>query len=224
MDYSPIWISLKTTVCSTVITFLLGILAAWLVVRMQNKRVKVLADGLLTVPLVLPPTTAGFFLLYLFGVNRPIGAFVLDVFGYKIAFSWLATVISAVVVSFPLMYRSARSGFESVEQNMVDEAKMLGLGKFAILYRILVPCAWPSILSGLILSMTRGMGEYGATAMLAGNIAGKTRTLPLAVYSEVAAGHMDRAWVYVSVILVVALWAVCLLNVFTEHEERRIKL
>ena len=223
MDYSPIWISVKTTFCSTVIVFVLGILAAWAVVRIRNRRVQILTDGLLTVPLVLPPTTAGFFLLYLFGVNRPIGSLFMDLFGYKIAFSWVATVISAVVVSFPMMYRSARSGFESVEQNMVDEAKMLGLGRFAILYRILVPCAWPSILSGLILAMTRGMGEYGATAMLAGNIAGKTRTLPLAVYSEVAAGHMERAWVYVTVILAVALWAVCLLNVFTEHE-RRIKL
>ena len=223
MDYSPIWISLRTTLCSTVITFFLGILAAWAVVRMKNRRMQVLADGLLTIPLVLPPTTAGFFLLYLFGANRPIGSFVLDVFDLKIAFSWLATVISAVVISFPLMYRSARSGFETVEQNMVDEAKMLGLGNFSILVRILVPCSWPSILSGLILSMTRGMGEYGATAMLAGNIAGKTRTLPLAVYSEVAAGHMDRAWVYVIVILCVAFWAVCLLNVFTENE-RRIRL
>ena len=223
MDYSPIWISVKTTLFSTVIVFVLGILAAWAVVRIKNRRVQLLADGLLTVPLVLPPTTAGFFLLYLFGVNRPIGSLVMNLFGYKIAFSWVATVISAVVVSFPMMYRSARSGFESVEQNMVDEAKMLGLGRFAILYRILVPCAWPSILSGLILAMTRGMGEYGATAMLAGNIAGKTRTLPLAIYSEVAAGHMERAWVYVAVILAVALWAVCLLNVFTEHE-RRIKL
>ncbi|MDO4265405.1 MAG: molybdate ABC transporter permease subunit [Eubacteriales bacterium] len=223
MDYSPIWISLKTTLCATVITFILGILAAWAVVRIRNRRLKVLLDGLLTIPLVLPPTTAGFFLLYLFGVNRPIGSFVLEVSGFKIAFSWAATVIAAVVIAFPLMYRSARSGFETVEQNMVDEAKMLGLGNLGILVHILVPCAWPSILSGLILSLTRGMGEYGATAMLAGNIAGKTRTLPLAVYSEVAAGHMDRAWVYVAVILCVALWAVCLLNVFTE-KERRIRL
>lgn len=223
MDYSPIWISIKTTLFSTVITFFLGILAAWAVVRIRNRQIQILADGLLTVPLVLPPTTAGFFLLYIFGVNRPVGALFMDLFGFKIAFSWVATVISAVVVSFPMMYRSARSGFEQIEQNMIDEAKMLGLGRFSILCRILVPCTWPSILSGLILAMTRGMGEYGATAMLAGNIAGKTRTLPLAVYSEVAAGHMERAWIYVAVILAVALWAVCLLNVFTEHE-RRIKL
>lgn len=223
MDYSPIWISLRTTLCATCVTFFLGILAAWAVVRIKNRYLKVLLDGILTVPLVLPPTVAGFFLLYLFGANRPVGALFMNVFGVKIAFSWTATVISAVVVSFPMMYRSVRSGFEQIEQNMIDEAKLLGLSDFSILWRILVPCTMPSVISGLILSMTRGMGEYGATAMLAGNIAKKTRTLPLAVYSEVAAGHMESAWIYVIVILAVALWAVCLLNVVTETE-RRIKL
>lgn len=219
MDLSPIWISLRTTAASSLVTFFLGIIAAWWVSGIRNRQVKAVADCLLTIPLVLPPTVAGFFLLYLFGVNRPIGQFFLNHFGIKIAFSWSATVISAVVVSFPLMYRSAKAGFEQISQNMIDEAKMLGLGRFGILWRILVPCTSPAIVSGLILATTRGLGEYGATAMLAGNIAGRTRTLPLAVYSEVAAGNMDAAWVYVAVILVVAFVAVLLMNLSSKGDE-----
>lgn len=217
MDLTPITISLKTTFCSGVLTFFLGIIAAWAVVRIKNKRLRSVVDGLLTMPMVLPPTVAGFFLLYLFGTNRIIGKLFLDVFDIKIAFSWAATVISATVVSFPMMYRSARAGFEQLDKNMIEEAKMLGLGEFAILWKILVPCTLPSIMSGLVLSTTRGLGEYGATAMLAGNIKGKTRTLPLAVYSEVAGGHMERAWIYVIVILAVAMWAIYLMNYFADR-------
>lgn len=217
MDYSPIWISLRTAAASTAITFVLGILAAWLCVGVKSKRKKAVLDGILTMPLVLPPTVAGFFLLYIFGAKRPVGEFIETVFGIKIAFSWVATVISATVVSFPLMYRSAKSGFEQIDQSMIDEAKMMGLSDFGILVYILVPCTLPSIISGTVLSLTRGLGEYGATAMLAGNIAGKTRTLPLAVYSAVAAGRMDEAWIYVVVILAVAFTAVFIMNCFGDR-------
>lgn len=218
MDYSPIWISLRTAAASTAITFVLGILAAWLCVGVKSKRKKAVLDGILTMPLVLPPTVAGFFLLYIFGAKRPVGEFIETVFGIKIAFSWVATVISATVVSFPLMYRSAKSGFEQIDQSMIDEAKMMGLSDFGILVYILVPCTLPSIISGTVLSLTRGLGEYGATAMLAGNIAGKTRTLPLAVYSAVAAGRMDEAWIYVVVILAVAFTAVFIMNCFGDRD------
>ncbi len=217
MDYSPIWISLRTAAASTAITFVLGILAAWLCVGVKSKRKKAVLDGILTMPLVLPPTVAGFFLLYIFGAKRPVGEFIETVFGIKIAFSWVATVISATVVSFPLMYRSAKSGFEQIDQSMIDEAKMMGLSDFGILVYILVPCTLPSIISGTVLSLTRGLGEYGATAMLAGNIAGKTRTLPLAVYSAVAAGRMDEAWIYVVVILAVAFTTVFIMNCFGDR-------
>lgn len=223
MDFSPVWISLKTTACASAVTFVLGILAAWAVVFIKGRQLKAVVDGILTIPLVLPPTVAGFFLLYLFGARRPIGSFVEDVFGFRIAFSWFATVLAAVIVSFPLMYRSAKAGFEQIDQNMIEEAKMMGLGKWGILWKILFPCTFPSILSGMILSTTRGLGEYGATAMLAGNIPGKTRTLPLAVYSEVAAGNMDRAWIYVAVILGVAFIAVWIMNM-TAKADREIKM
>lgn len=223
MDFSPVWISLKTTACASAVTFVLGILAAWAVMFIKGRQLKAVVDGILTIPLVLPPTVAGFFLLYLFGARRPIGSFVEDVFGFRIAFSWFATVLAAVIVSFPLMYRSAKAGFEQIDQNMIEEAKMMGLGKWGILWKILFPCTFPSILSGMILSTTRGLGEYGATAMLAGNIPGKTRTLPLAVYSEVAAGNMDRAWIYVAVILGVAFIAVWIMNMMSKAD-REIKM
>ena len=212
MDWSPILISMKTASVSIVITFFLGILAAWLVVSMKNERMKIILDGILTLPLVLPPTVAGFFLLYLLGVKRPIGIFFLQFFGVKIAFSWTATVLAAVVMSFPLMYRSARGAFEQVDPNLMAAARTLGMSKWSIFYKVLIANAMPGIVSGGVLAFARGLGEFGATAMIAGNIAGKTRTLPMAVYSEVAAGNMDAAYRYVAIIVVIAFLSVILMN------------
>lgn len=221
MDWSPIWISLKTASAAIVITFLLGLLAAWLVVRMKSSRFRMIWDGILTLPMVLPPTVAGFFLLYLLGVKRPIGQFFIDYFGIKIAFSWGATVIAATVISFPLMYRSARGALEQVDSNLIHAARTLGMGEGQIFFRVLLPNAVPGIVSGGVLAFARGLGEFGATAMIAGNIAGKTRTLPLAVYSEVAAGHMEEAWDYVLVIAVIAFLAVLLMNMAGNWKNRR---
>jgi molybdate transport system permease protein len=163
-------------------------------------------------PLVLPPTVAGFFLLYLFGVKRPIGQFFIEYFSVKIAFSWTATVLAAVTMSFPLMYRSARGAFEQVDWNLVAAARTLGMSEWAIFWKVLFANATPGILSGGVLAFARGLGEFGATAMIAGNIAGKTRTLPMAVYSEVAAGNMDAAYSYVAIIVVIAFISVVLMN------------
>ncbi len=221
MDWSPILISMKTASVSIVITFFLGILAAWWVVGMKNERMKVILDGILTLPLVLPPTVAGFFLLYLFGVKRPIGIFFLQYFGVKIAFSWVATVLAAVVMSFPLMYRSARGAFEQVDLNLMAAARTLGMSEWSIFHKILIANAMPGIVSGGVLAFARGLGEFGATAMIAGNIAGKTRTLPMAVYSEVAAGNMDEAYRYVAIIVVIAFLSVILMNRAALRESKK---
>lgn len=205
MDFSPILISLKTASAAIFITFFLGIAAAKGVLSIRNEKIRILFDGILTLPLVLPPTVAGFFLLYLFGVKRPIGQFFLEYFGVKIAFSWAATVLAAVVISFPLMYRSARGAFEQVDENLIFAGQTLGLSEWTIFWRIIMPGALPGVLSGGVLAFTRGLGEFGATAMIAGNIAGKTRTLPLAIYSEVAAGNMEGAGVYVWIIVALSL-------------------
>ena len=213
MDYSPILISMKTASLSILITFFLGVVIAKLVHGMKNEKVKVVLDGILTLPMVLPPTVAGFFLLYLFGVKRPIGEFLVYFFGVKIAFSWWATVLAAVTISFPLMYRSARGAFEQVDMNLIYAARTLGLSEGTIFRKVLMPNAMPGILSGAILSFARGLGEFGATAMIAGNIAGKTRTLPLAVYSAVAAGNMDTAYHYVLILVFISFAVVILMNV-----------
>ena len=193
-------------------TFFMGILAAWMVVRISHPLVKTILDGIFTIPLVLPPTVAGFFLLYVFGVKRPVGQFFLEYFSVKIAFSWGATVLAAVVMSFPLMYRSARGAFEQVDDTLVQAARTLGMGEWTIFRKVLLANAVPGVVSGGVLAFARGLGEFGATAMIAGNIAGKTRTLPMAVYSEVAAGNMEAAYSYVAIIVVIAFLSVFLMN------------
>lgn len=215
MDFTAVLISLKTASAAIVLTFLLGILAAYWIERLQGEKMKMLADGLLTLPLVLPPTVAGFFLLYLFGVNRPVGKFFLEYFGVKIAFSWEATVIAAVAISFPLMYRSARGAFRQVDPTLLYAGRTLGMSEWKIFWKILFPNALPGVVSGGILAFARGLGEFGATAMLAGNIAGRTRTLPLAVYSAVAAGDMGSAGQYVIVLVVISFIVVTGMNVVT---------
>lgn len=212
MDWSSVLISMKTASLSIFITFFLGIFAAGVVICLKNETSKIICDGILTLPLVLPPTVAGFFLLYLFGVKRPIGQFFIDFFGVKIAFSWGATVLAAVVMSFPLMYRSARGAFEQVDPDLTAAARTLGMSEWEIFWKVLFANATPGILSGGVLAFARGLGEFGATSMIAGNIAGKTRTLPMAVYSEVAAGNMGAADRYVAVIVVIAFISILLMN------------
>ncbi len=220
MDLSAVWISLKTATLSIVITFFLGLLAAHLVVNMRREKAKMVVDGLLTLPLVLPPTVAGFFLLYLFGVKRPIGQFLLEVLGVKLVFTWWATVLAAVVVSFPLMYRSARGAFEQVNPDLLSAARTLGMPEWKIFWKLTLPLALPGVAAGGILAFARALGEFGATIMIAGNIAGQTRTLPLAVYSAVAGGNMESAYEYVLILAGISFLAVLGMNWFTAHSRR----
>lgn len=223
MQISPIIISMKTASAAIVLTFMLGIFVARWVVEMKSEKAKMILDGILTLPLVLPPTVVGFLLLIVFGVNRPVGRFLLQFLGIKIIFSWTATVIAAVVISFPLMYRSARSAFEQVDQNLIMAAKTLGMSENRIFWRITMPLALPGIAGGGILAFARGLGEFGATAMIAGNIANETRTLPLAIYSEVAAGNMQTASYYVIIVLLISFIVVVLTNYFSMKERKYIK-
>lgn len=212
MDISPIVVSMKTASLSIFITFFLGLFFAKLIIEIKNETLKNILDGILILPLVLPPTVAGFMLLYIFGVRRPLGQFFLDYFSIKIAFSWGATVLAAVVMSFPLMYRSARGAFEQVDSNLLNAARTLGMSEWKIFWKVMMPVAMPGVISGGILAFARGLGEFGATAMIAGNIAGKTRTIPLAVYSAVAAGNMEMAGNYVIIIMVLAFLIILSMN------------
>jgi molybdate transport system permease protein len=220
MDISPILISLRTASAAILVTFFTGLLAAALVARTRRQGWKMILDGLLTLPLVLPPTVAGFFLLYIFGVRGPVGKFFLDFFSLRIAFSWFATALASTAISFPLMYRAARGALEQVDPNLVYAARTLGMPEWAIFWKVRLPTAMPGIASGAVLAFARGLGEFGATAMIAGNIAGKTRTLPLAIYSAVAAGDMDEAYNYVLVILLVSFIVVALMNYLSALEKR----
>ncbi len=221
MDSSPIIISMKTAAVTILITFVLGLLAARGVFYRKKEASKILWDGIFTMPLVLPPTVAGFFLLYIFGSYGLVGRFFQDVFGIKIAFSWGATVLAAVVISFPLMYRSARGALEQIDQDLIFAARTLGMSEWSIFFKIMIPNALPGIISGGVLAFARGLGEFGATAMIAGNIPGKTRTLPLAVYSEVAAGQMDEACQYVMVIVAICFIMVIGMNVYLLWEKKK---
>ena len=223
MDWAPVAISMKTASLSILITFFAGLIVAWGIVKLKNDSIKILLDGIFTLPIVLPPTVVGFFLLYIFGVRGPIGKFFIEFFAVKIAFSWYATVIAAVVMSFPLMYRSARGAFEQVDSNLLDAGRTLGMSEWKIFWKILFANALPGIISGGILAYARGLGEFGATAMLAGNIAGQTRTLPMAVYSEVAAGNMGSAFDYVIVIVFISFIAIFIMDYVSIRKEKQWK-
>lgn len=214
IDWSPLWISLHTAAETIVIVFFIGVIIAWWVERLQSQSLKIFADAVITLPMVLPPTVAGFFLLYFFGNNRFLGQLIYQMTGIKIAFSWLATVLAAAVISLPLMYRSARGALSQVDKGMLEAARSLGMTEWRIFWRIHLPNALPGIIAGGLLAFARGLGEFGATAMIAGNIAGRTRTLPLAVYSAVAAGDWDAAGWYVAVIVGICLLVVICLNVY----------
>jgi molybdate transport system permease protein len=199
---APLWVSCKTVLATTVITFFIGMAAARWMAR-YNGRVKSLIDGIFILPLVLPPTVVGFGLLLLFGKNGPLGE-VLSWLGTTVVFSWPATVITAVIMTFPLMYMSARGGFEQVDIDVENAARTLGASEWRIFWTVTFPMARPAIISATILAFARALGEFGATLMLAGNIPGKTATIPVAIYFNIQNGHNDQALILVAIVLVIS--------------------
>lgn len=210
MEYAPLFITLKTAVVATVVTFFLGIGLALVVARMR--RFQGFADAVITLPLVLPPTVIGFFLLLAFGRRSAIGKFLLQ-FDITIVFTWKAAVMAAIVVSLPLMYRTARGAFEQLDPNIISAARTLGVSEWRIFWHVLVPNARAGILAGLVLSFTRALGEFGATIMFAGNIPGITQTMSTAVYAAVQANDYDLAFKWAVVIIIFSLVFVSLMNI-----------
>jgi molybdate transport system permease protein len=218
---SPLLISLKTVLTTTVITFFLGIaIARWM--ARYSGRFKGVIDGVFILPLVLPPTVVGFGLLLLFGKNGPLGR-LFELIGTTIVFSWPATVISAVVMCFPLMYMSARGGFEQVDRNIENAARTLGASEWRIFWSVTMPLAWPAVVAATILAFARAMGEFGATLMLAGNIPGKTTTIPVAIYFNIQAGHMDQALVLVVIVLVISFASLAALAYYKRKGARSLR-
>ncbi|MDR3364938.1 MAG: molybdate ABC transporter permease subunit [Clostridiales Family XIII bacterium] len=223
MVITPILISLKTASVAILFTFVIGTLLAYAINRAKNEQAKAIADAILTLPLVLPPTVAGFFMLYIFGVHRPLGSLLAGL-GIKLVFSWQATVLAAVIISLPLMYRSARAAFDQVDPIYLEAARTIGLAESKIAYKILFPLAAPGLTSGGILSFSRGLGEFGATAMIAGNIAGVSRTMPLAIYSAVVGGRDEEAYGYVLILVIVSFLFVWGISIITEARSGRYRL
>ncbi|HLV95958.1 MAG TPA: molybdate ABC transporter permease subunit [Candidatus Acidoferrales bacterium] len=213
MDWSPIWISLATSVTATLITAVLGLAAAaWR--ERRGGAVIALVDGVFLLPLVLPPTVVGFLLLLLFGRNGPLGKLLMR-FGATIVFSWPATVIAATVVSFPLMYLTARAALEQVDSHVLQAARTLGASEWRIFREVSLPLAWPGILAGTILSFARALGEFGATLMIAGDIPGRTATIPIAIYFAVEADEIKSALAWCSVDVVISLALLAMLYQWT---------
>jgi len=221
-DFSPLWISLKSSAVATFITFFMGIAAArWML--STRIRGKALIEGIFISPLVLPPTVVGFLLLLLFGRNGAIGQFLLQ-FDLTIIFTWQAAAITATVVSFPLMYKTALGAFEQIDANLLNAARTLGASEWQVFWRIMLPLAWPGILAGTILAFARALGEFGATLMLAGNIPGQTQTIPMAIYFAVEAGDMRQAAIWVLIILSLSLSVLTAVNFWTDLQRISPKL
>lgn len=212
LDWSPLWITLKTGVVATILCFFGGTLTAWRIMYRDNAR-RALWDGFLTLPMVLPPTVAGFFLLLIFSKRRPFGSFLFDEFGIKIVQTWTGCVIAAAVIAFPLMYRNARAAFELIDVNLIYAGRTLGMSEWAIFRTVALPNAAPGITSGTVLTFARAMGEYGATSMLAGNIPGKTATISQQIAMVIQNQDYLTAGIWVVIILVIAFCIITLVNI-----------
>ena len=218
-DFSPLIISLKTSLTAGLITFVLGLFCARVFLRAHGL-IRWVLDVLFTLPLVLPPTVVGFILLIIFGKNSVVGQ-ALGHLDISIIFSWQATVIAAVVVSFPLMYRAAKGALDQVDERLIWAGRTLGMTELSIFLRVQIPQAWPGIAAGAVLSFARALGEFGATLMIAGNISGRTQTIPLSIYFATAAGNMRLAAIWAVIITVISCAVLAATNTLGARAVRR---
>ena len=217
IDYRPFWVSLKTSGLALGISFALGLFAAWRVMG-TSSRLKGVLDSVFTIPMVLPPTVCGFLLLMLFGQSTAVGRWLIA-HGISIVFTWEAAVISAIVVSFPLVYRTALGAFESLDGRMIDAARTLGWSEVRIFSRLMMPLAWPSIAAGTVLAFARAMGEFGCTLFFAGNYAGITQTIPIAIYFEWMGGNTAVALFWVMAVIAFSFLVVWGINAYTARHQ-----
>ena len=222
LDWSPLFISLKTGIVATFISFFLGIYAARKVVKTTPGK-KAVIDGILTLPMVLPPTVAGFFLLLIFSKRRPFGIFLYETFDIKVVQSWLGCIIAATVIAFPLMYRNARAAFEQLDVNLIYAGRTLGMSDIRIFWKVVIPSAGPGIASGTILTFARALGEYGATSMLAGNIPGKTGTISQKIAMFIQDGDYATAGVWVAIVMLIAFLVIFSMNFISGTKMKNIK-
>lgn len=220
MNYTPLLLSLKVAAISTSVVFIVGVLFSYFLMR-KSFFGKTIVESLFLLPLVLPPTVVGFGLLILFGKKGWIGSWLFNTFDVQIVFTWFAAVIASIVVSFPLMYQSAAAAFENVDRRLENAARTMGASEWRVFWTIAFPLAWPGLLAGLVLSFARGLGEFGATLMLAGYIPGKTDTIPMAIYFAVEAGQMEKAAFWVIIIVALGFSTILWLNWWSKRNMRR---
>lgn len=216
LDWAPVWLSLRVGITALAFVFVLGTLAARWITR-RDFPGRDLVDGLLVLPLVLPPVVTGFLLLVVFGRRGPVGRFMEDELGVRVLFTVHAATIAAVVVAFPLMYQSAKAAFQAVDARLEDAARTLGAGETRVFLTVTLPLSWPGLVAGTVLSFARSLGEFGATVMIAGNIPGETTTVPLAIYFAAESGDLRTAGTYALVISAASMVLVVALNVWTRR-------
>ncbi|MCT2345705.1 molybdate ABC transporter permease subunit [Niallia taxi] len=201
--WTPVQLSIEIAAVSTIIVIILGVFLGRLMAVRKFKG-KIIIDTIFLLPLVLPPTVVGFLLIIIFGRNSPVGQFIEWFFKQPIMFTWWAALIASTIVAFPLMYQSARTGFEAVDEDIENAARVDGASEYHLFMFISIPLAIKTIVSGAILSFARALGEFGATLMFAGNIPGKTQTIPTAIYVAIDSGNMEMAWLWVSSIIAIS--------------------
>jgi molybdate transport system permease protein len=204
VDLTPLWLTLKVAGVATLVTFVVGVTLAFLVARSRFWGREGL-DSLCTLPLVMPPTVLGYYLLVLIGRQGWLGHWLKATLGISLIFTWQGAAVAAAVVSLPLIFKSARAAFEEVDANLENAARTLGASEVAVFFRVSLPLAWRGILAGAMLAFARAMGEFGATLMVAGNLPGKTQTLSIAVYDAMQAGNDAGATVLVLLVSTLCL-------------------
>jgi len=218
MDWFPLYNSIRIALIATAVTFFAGIFAAYYAAKLP-RMIKGVLDCVLTLPLVLPPTVIGFFLLKTIGVNGPVGKLLLTLNGSKLTMTWLASILAVIIVTFPLMYRTARSAFEAFDRDLIYAGQTLGLSNTFIFWRIFLPGCRDGLLAGTVLSFARGLGEYGATSMVSGYTPGRTATISTTVYQMWREGNDTLAMKWVLINLAISFVVLVALNLFEKRAE-----
>lgn len=220
-DITPFWISLKVAVISTIIVTLIGVLISKWLYRRRGIIARIL-ESIIVLPIVLPPTVMGFILLIVFSPRSYIGAFFANVLHLPVVFTLTGAVIASVIVSFPLMYQHTVQGFRSIDHKMLNTARTMGASESKIFFKLILPLSKRAILSGVMMSFARAIGEFGATLMVAGYIPNKTNTLPLEIYFLVEQGKENQAWLWVIVLVTFAITVIGTINLLNKDRYREV--
>jgi molybdate transport system permease protein len=221
LEWQPVWLSIKVALVSLCFVFILGVSSAY-VLRKWEFTGKAAIEALFALPLVMPPVVTGFLLLVLIGKQGPIGQFLETYFQTQIIFTPYAAILAGTVVAFPLMYQSTKAAFQGIDTKLEDAARTLGASEWRVFWTVTFPLAWPGLVAGIVLSFARALGEFGATIMVAGNIPGKTQTIPLAIYFAAESNDMTRAGLYVLIISLLTFSMILWVNVWARKKNRQL--